>query len=91
MTYSSQPNYYNLNSFMMKKTKSILICLFLGFCSSALAQNIQVTGRLRMRLMASRSLGQLSLSRENVPLLLPTTTVTIPSRALPTQPSYLVM
>ncbi|MFA6817565.1 MAG: SusC/RagA family TonB-linked outer membrane protein [Bacteroidales bacterium] len=30
----------------MKKTKTILICLFLGFCSSALAQNIQVTGKV---------------------------------------------
>jgi TonB-dependent SusC/RagA subfamily outer membrane receptor len=31
---------------MMKKTKTILTCLFLGFCSIALAQNIQVTGKV---------------------------------------------
>lgn len=29
---------------MMKKTRSILTCLFLGICSLAMAQNIQVTG-----------------------------------------------
>jgi len=29
---------------MMKKTRSILTCLFLGICSFAMAQNIQVTG-----------------------------------------------
>ncbi|HOO42957.1 MAG TPA: SusC/RagA family TonB-linked outer membrane protein, partial [Bacteroidales bacterium] len=31
---------------MMKKTKTILTCLFLGFCSIALAQNVQITGKV---------------------------------------------
>ena len=66
----------------MKKTKTILTCLFLGFCSIALAQNIQVTGKVTDAVDGQRSPVLQSLYRENAPHSLPTTTVITPSHVI---------